>query len=66
MFLAVPITSTIKIVLEHLPGTRNIARLMSAGAGKDDEEEQKRTILIPDVIMKTVKRAGSARRSARP
>ncbi len=66
MFLAVPITSTIKIVLEHLPGTRNIARIMSAGAGKEEEEQEKRAIPIRDVIMKTVKRAGSVRRSPRP
>ncbi len=29
VFLAVPITATIKIVMENIPGTRNIARLMS-------------------------------------
>jgi predicted PurR-regulated permease PerM len=29
VFLAVPITATIKIVMENFPGTKNIARLMS-------------------------------------
>lgn len=29
MFLAIPVTASVKIVMEHIPETRNIARLMS-------------------------------------
>jgi AI-2 transport protein TqsA len=56
MFLAVPITATIKIVLEHVRGTENIARLMSEGAGKEEEGEERKLLSLPNAIVKRVRR----------
>jgi AI-2 transport protein TqsA len=55
MFLAVPITATIKIVLEHVSGTENIARLMSEGAGKEEEREPRKLLSLPEAITKRVR-----------
>ncbi len=55
MFLAVPITATIKIVLEHLPSTQNIARLMSEGAGKEEERVPRKLLSLPAAITKRVR-----------
>lgn len=53
MFLSIPITSTIKIIMEYIPETQNIARLMSDVVEvPSDEKIEKRTEKITMVLKK--------------
>ncbi len=60
MFLSIPITATIKIIMEHIPGTKNVARLMSdvveaPPERKSEQKTEKITRVLKKVKEKEVK-----------
>ena len=63
MFLSIPITATIKIIMEHIPGTKNIARLMSdvveAPSEKKSEQKTEKITKVLKKVNKKQKKKGS-------
>ncbi|MBN2224577.1 MAG: AI-2E family transporter [Deltaproteobacteria bacterium] len=53
MVLAIPITATIKIVMEHIPATRNLARFMSDVLELPAERPPRRRIPIFSLLQRT-------------